>query len=60
MSWPGANSLHFVFKQRMISHTRTMVNELDLTSGWVKVVDASVACDRGDFHADDHQHIRSS
>ena len=39
MAWPEANGLHYLFKQRMTSRTRAMVNELDLTSGWMKVVD---------------------
>lgn len=39
MAWPEANGLHYLFKQRMTSRTRAMVNELDLTNGWAKVVD---------------------
>lgn len=40
MVWPEANDLPYLFKQRMTSRTRALVNELDLTSGWTNVVDA--------------------
>jgi hypothetical protein len=35
MAWPEANGLDYLFKQRMTTRTRTLVNELDLTHGWV-------------------------
>ncbi|MBA3709082.1 MAG: transposase [Planctomycetes bacterium] len=35
MVWPEANGLDYLFKQRMTTRTRALVQELDLTQGWV-------------------------
>jgi hypothetical protein len=35
MAWPEANNLDYLFKQRMTTRTRALVQELDLTQGWV-------------------------
>lgn len=37
MSWAEGQALPYLFKQRMTKHTRHLVDELDLTSGWTDV-----------------------
>lgn len=36
MVWPEANGLDYLFKQRMTTRTRALVQEIDLTEGWVE------------------------
>jgi hypothetical protein len=37
MAWPEANQLDYLFKQRMTTRTRALVQELDLAQGWINV-----------------------